>query len=76
MTIPDPAAAPAIPKPVRTAAYVVGLVVGAIALVTPGAVAAIAPDAAPVVTAVCGAIGSGVALIAGGLGVAYRPTRT
>ena len=75
MSIPDPESAPAIPEKVRTVVYVVSLVVGAITLAGPPAVAAISPDLAGPVSAVAGAIATVVATIAGGLGVAYRPTR-
>lgn len=75
MSIPDPSAAPVVPERARTVAYLVALVVGALGLAIPPAVAAIAPDASLAVSAVCAAAVSVVATIAGGLGVAYRPTR-
>ena len=79
--IPDPAKAPAIPDKVRTAAYIIGLVVGAVTLATTTTVGTLAAadvldgTTALVVTAVSGGIGSVVGTIAAGLGVAYRPTR-
>jgi hypothetical protein len=60
---------------VRTAVYVVGLVVGALATAATGITAAVAPDSVVIVAAVCGAVTGVVSTIAGGLGVAYRPTR-
>lgn len=66
----------AIPATARTAAYVIGLVVGAIVLTAQG-VAPIwfAPDVGEQITATAGVVGGVAAFIAGGLGVAYRPTR-
>ncbi|WP_156759574.1 hypothetical protein [Microbacterium karelineae] len=79
--VPDPAAAPTIPGPVRTTAYVIGLVVGALAtstITTAGALAsagAIDGTTGLVASVIAGGIASVVGTIAGGLGVAYRPTR-
>jgi len=65
----------AIPPYVRTAVYFVGLIVGALATAVVGVTAAVAPEDADVVAAVAGAVTGVVSTIAGGLGVAYRPTR-
>lgn len=68
--------APAVPARVRTVAYYVLLVVSALVLLATG----LAPiwldgDAATRVVASAGVVTSVAGLIAGGLGVAYRPTR-
>lgn len=79
--LPDPSGAPEIPKRVRTVAYVVGLVVGAVsvaAISTVGTLAAagvVDGAAALVVGALAGGVSSVVGAIASGLGVVYRPTR-
>lgn len=73
-TFPPPDGAPAIPPRVRTVAYFAGLGVGALTTLITGVVAAVAPDAAVTVLAVCGAFSSAAALVLGGLGVAFRPT--
>lgn len=65
----------AISPRVRTAVYLTGLVVGALATAATGITAAVDPDAAVVVAAIAGAVTGVVSTIAGGLGVAYRPTR-
>lgn len=65
----------AISPRVRTVVYFVGLVVGALATAATGITAAVAPDSAVVVAAIAGAVTGVVSTIAGGLGVAYRPTR-
>lgn len=75
-TIPDPAGAPATPPVVRSVAYYVSLVSGA---VTPAVVATVAvlhgQDAAVTAAALSAAWLAAVATISGGLGVIYRPTR-
>ncbi|GAB3087052.1 hypothetical protein [Isoptericola sp. QY 916] len=58
----------------RTYAYVVALVVGALATAASTITAAVAPDAAQTVTAVGGAVAGLFATLSGGLGTAYRPT--
>lgn len=64
-----------IPPRVRTAVYVAGLVVGALATAATGITAAIDPESAVIVAAIAGAVTGVVSTIASGLGVAYRPTR-
>lgn len=64
---------PPVPPIVRTVAYYVALVTGALATGAVTVTAALAPDHAPTVAAVAGAATSVVSIIAGGLGVAYRP---
>ncbi|MFC7877706.1 hypothetical protein [Isoptericola sp. NPDC057391] len=58
----------------RTYAYVVALVVGALATAASTITAAVAPGSAQTVTAVGGAVAGLFATISGGLGTAYRPT--
>lgn len=58
----------------RTYAYGVALVVGALATAASTITAAVAPDSAQTVTAVGGAVAGLFATISGGLGTAYRPT--
>lgn len=65
---------PAIPPRVRTVAYFVGLAVGGLTILATGVTAAVAPDAAVTVLAVCGAFSGAASFILGGLGVAFRPT--
>lgn len=65
----------AISPRIRTAVYLIGLVVGALATAATGITAALDPDSAVVVAAIAGAVTGVVSTIAGGLGVAYRPTR-
>lgn len=69
-----PDSAPAIPAKVRTVAYFAGLGIGAATVLVTGVVAAVAPDAAVMVLAVCGAVSGAASLVLGGLGVAFRPT--
>jgi len=64
----------AVPPAVRTVAYYVALVVGAVATGTTAVAAAVVPENAATVAAVAGAVSGVVATIAGGLGVVYRPT--
>lgn len=65
---------PAIPAKVRTVAYFVGLAVGGLTILATGVTAAVQPDAAVTVLAVCGAFSGAASFILGGLGVAFRPT--
>lgn len=65
---------PKVSPKVRTSAYFVSLFVGAIILVGTGVVDAFFPDLSDQVGQVTTAISSAVALVIGGLGVAYRPT--
>lgn len=65
----------AISPRIRTAVYLVGLIVGALATAATGITAALDPNSAVVVAAIAGAVTGVVSTIAGGLGVAYRPTR-
>ncbi len=58
----------------RTYAYVVALVVGALATAASTITAAVAPGSAQTVTAVGGAVAGLFATISGGLGTVYRPT--
>jgi hypothetical protein len=72
-TIPTDGA-PAIPPRVRTVAYFAGLAVGAVTILATGVTAAVAPNAAGTVLAVCGALSGAASFVLGGLGVAFRPT--
>lgn len=65
----------AISPRVRTAVYLTGLIVGALATAATGITAAVDPNSAVTVAAIAGAVTGVVSTIAGGLGVAYRPTR-
>lgn len=65
----------AVPPRVRTTVYLVGLIVGAVGAGAIGFTGALYPDDVRIVAAVVGSVTSVVATIAGGLGVAYRPTR-
>ena len=81
VVVPDPEGAPAVPERVRTVAYIVALVVGGLtlglnaALQGLGAAGVVTPESALAVGAIGGAVGSAVSTIAGGFGVAYRPTK-
>lgn len=66
---------PAVPPSVRSAIYFAALIVGALATGAIGLTAALDPDSAEIVAAVAGAVNGVILTIAGGLGVAYRPTR-
>lgn len=72
MTAPDNP--PAIPPIVRTVAYFVALISGAAGTATVAITAVVHPSAAATVAGVVGVILGAVTSIAGGLGVAYRPT--
>jgi hypothetical protein len=74
MTTPPTDGAPAIPPRVRTVAYFAGLAVGAATILATGVTAAVAPNAAGTVLAVCGALSGATTFILGALGVAFRPT--
>lgn len=67
---------PAVPERVRTVAYFVGLVAGALVLSATGiAPIWLEPEAAERVVSTAGVVSGVAAFVAGGLGVAYRPTR-
>lgn len=67
---------PAVPARVRTAAYYVLLVVAALTLLASlSAPIWFAETTATKIVAQAGALSSVAGLVAGGLGVAYRPTR-
>lgn len=69
-------APPAVPARVRTVAYFVLLAASAVVLLCTGlAPIWLADDTATRVVASGGVLSSVLGLIAGGLGVAYRPTR-
>ena len=65
---------PQIPPIVRTVVYAVGLAWGTLATLVTGIAAVWWPDHAQAILATVGAGSSAVAFLAGGLGVAYRPT--
>ena len=67
--------APAVPPRVRTVAYFLLLGISAAVLLVTGITPIWAPDMADQVVATGGVVTSVLGLIAGGLGVAYRPTR-
>lgn len=66
---------PAIPPGVRSVIYFIALAVGALATAAIGLTAALDPDSVDIVAAVAGSVNGVILTIAGGLGVAYRPTR-
>lgn len=71
-----PEGAPAVPDRVRTVAYFVGLVAGALVLATVGiAPIWLDPETSERVVSTAGVLSAVAAFIAGGLGVVYRPTR-
>lgn len=70
--IPDPAQAPAVHPVVRSVGYFTALVVGAAYGPVVGVAVVFGWDPLTA-AAVVGALGSFVATVAGGLGVAYRP---
>jgi len=66
---------PAVPPIVRTVAYFVLLAISAAVLIVTGlATIWLAPDMATKIVASGGVVTSALGVIAGGLGVAYRPT--
>ena len=65
---------PTIPPAVRTAVYVVGLVVGFLSILAIGLGAILWPDHAASITAAAGVVGTAVGWLASALGVVYRPT--
>lgn len=65
---------PTIPASVRTAVYVVGLVVGFLSILAIGLGAILWPDHAASITAAAGVVGTAVGWLASALGVVYRPT--
>ena len=66
--------APAVPPRVRTVAYFLLLGASALVLLVTGVTPIWAPDLAEQVIATGGVVTSVLGVIAGGLGVAYRPT--
>lgn len=68
--------APQVPAKVRTIAYFTMLVASGVGALVTGVVAVWWPDMAPQVGATVAAVLSALGIIAGGLGVAYRPTAT
>lgn len=75
-SIPEPVEQPAVPPRVRTVAYFVGLITGALVLAATGlAPVWLAPEVAEDVVSTAGVLSGVAAFVAGGLGVAYRPTR-
>ena len=65
---------PTIPPSVRTAVYVVGLVVGFLSILAIGLGAILWPDHAASIAAAAGVVGTAVGWLASALGVVYRPT--
>lgn len=65
---------PAVPERVRTVAYFTLLSVSALVLLVTGVTPIWLPDLAQPVIATGGVFSSVIGFIAGGLGVAYRPT--
>lgn len=65
---------PKVSPKVRTAAYFVSLYIGAAILVGTGVVDAFFPALSDQVGQVTSSVTAAVALVVGGLGVAYRPT--
>ena len=75
-TPPPVAPAPEVPPRFRTVAYFVGLIAGALVLLATGlAPIWFAPEVAENIQGTAGVISGVAAFVAGGLGVAYRPTR-
>lgn len=70
----DSGQAPTIPARVRTWAYLVALCAGGAGSTVVGVTAAVAPHAAGTVGGIVGAVLGGISMVAGGLGVAYRPS--
>lgn len=68
--------APSVPARVRTVAYFLGLTTGALVLAATGiAPIWLDPDTSERVVSTAGVASGVAAFVAGGLGVAYRPTR-
>ena len=66
---------PAVPAHIRTAAYYVGLVLGAFTLAASGLASIwLDPGTADQVVRTCGVVSGVAAFLAGGLGAVYRPT--
>lgn len=63
-----------VPPKVRTAAYFAILIESALAALVTGVAAVWWPEMAPEIAGTASAILSATGLLAGGLGVAYRPT--
>lgn len=66
---------PAVPDAVRTVVYVVGLAVGALAILAGQVGPVWWPEASEQIDATVQGVTKTVLFIAGALGVAYRPTR-
>ena len=67
---------PAVPARVRTVTYYIGLAIGALTLAASGLAGIwLDPELAERVASSAGVISGVSAFVAGGLGVAYRPTR-
>jgi hypothetical protein len=64
---------PSIPVKVRDAVYIGGLIAGALIGATAGVVAIWFPDISDQVNATAIVLSSGITVIVGGLGTAYRP---
>lgn len=71
----SPGEPPAVPPLVRTVAYFVALVAGALGTTAIGITAVVSPAHTDTVAGIVGAILGGITTIAGGLGVVYRPTK-
>ena len=79
--ISDPYAQEVPPTPtvsprVRTAVYFVALGVAVVTFFLTGIWGAFDPETAPLVATVCAALNGATGMLAAGLGVAYRPTRS
>lgn len=73
---PPVADAPAVPERFRTVAYFIGLIAGALVLLAMGVVPIwFEPEIAERIVSTAGVVSGVAAFVAGGLGVAYRPTR-
>ena len=64
---------PAVPVKVRDAIYIGGLVAGAVTGAVAGVVAIWFPDISEQMNATAVVLSTGIAVIVGGLGTAYRP---
>lgn len=65
---------PAVPAPVRTVVYVVGLIIGFASILAIGLGAILWPEQAATIAASAGVVGTAVGWLASALGVVYRPT--
>lgn len=66
--------APKVSKKVRTTTYFATLLLGGSSLVVMGVTEAFFPDLLQQISTVNASVTAAVSLVAGGLGVAYRPT--